>query len=216
MPKMNRFSAAKSPSWPLLAYAALAVMILMQVVVTGTSLVRDARTGKQQTATLPGLSFGLSARRTVALLQLTEAHLFGASASSADAADRNARVTNLSLTLLGTLVGQRAEGMAIVKLEGGAASQLYRVGATLPGGAVLRGIFADHILLDRDGTIERLNFARAGLPLFAATLSPTAASPGITATLGVPGSVPEGHPGYVDPQEGYFPSPFNDLHDNQE
>ncbi len=227
---MNLITAAKFPgalldrdTWSrsqkrakYLACGALAVLILAQVVVTGMSLMRDSRTSKQLVATLPTLSFGAPARLTRTLLQLTDAHLFGASASSTtDDAEKNARVTNLSLTLVGTLVGHADEGMAIVKSDGSAESQLYHVGATLPGGAVLRAIFPDHILIDRDGTVERLNFARAaGLPLFAAVLSPTAASPGITASLGIPGAVPEGHPGYVDPAEGYFPSPFNDLHDD--
>lgn len=66
--------------------------------------------------------------------------------------------TRLPLSLRGILSGQ---GLAIIETSGN--SKVYRVGDILPGGARLHDVLIDHVLIDRDGVIERLALPRAAL-----------------------------------------------------
>ena len=67
-----------------------------------------------------------------------------------------------------------AAGQAIIADSGGPA-KVYRVGNTLPGNLVLRAVHADHVILDRGGTLERLDLPRQ-LTLGSA-LDPAATNP---------------------------------------
>ncbi len=85
-----------------------------------------------------------------------------------------AQDTRLPLTLRGVLAGA---GLAMISASG-QAERVYHVGDDLPGGARLRAVHADHVLLERAGVLERLSLPKRGLPASAsAAPAHTAAEP---------------------------------------
>lgn len=85
-----------------------------------------------------------------------------------------AQDTRLPLTLRGVLAGA---GLAMISASG-QAERVYHVGDDLPGGARLRAVHADHVLLERAGVLERLSLPKRGLPASAsAAPARTAAEP---------------------------------------
>lgn len=84
--------------------------------------------------------------------------------------------TDLDLTLHGIIASGDEAGRAIIS-SGQAAQKNYSIGDTVEnaGGAVISRIYADSVLLDRDGTIERLRLN-----------GPTAISPVSVATVEAP------------------------------
>ena len=85
---------------------------------------------------------------------VAERHLFGvAGATTGNSA--NAPDTTLALTLHGIVAGKRAsDSRALIVVNGD--EEPYAVGAQLPGGAVIRSIYPDRVLLARDGRLEAL------------------------------------------------------------
>ncbi len=69
--------------------------------------------------------------------------------------------TRLPLTLRGTLSG---EHLAMIEASG-SGTKVYHTGDTLPGGAKLVAVFADHVLLERAGVTERLSLPQNALRL---------------------------------------------------
>ncbi|MEW6766117.1 MAG: type II secretion system protein GspC [Pseudomonadota bacterium] len=84
-----------------------------------------------------------------------------------------AQDTRLPLTLRGVLAGA---GLALISASG-QAERVYRVGDDLPGGARLRAVHEDHVLLERAGVLERLMLPKRELPSSASTSSGGAKSP---------------------------------------
>ncbi|MFZ5514108.1 MAG: type II secretion system protein N [Pseudomonadota bacterium] len=68
--------------------------------------------------------------------------------------------TRLPLALRGVLAGQ---GLALIAASG-QPERVYRLGDSLPGGAILRSVQADHVLLERAGALERLALPKDALP----------------------------------------------------
>jgi general secretion pathway protein C len=100
------------------------------------------------------------------VVTIVQAHLFGSAAPQGGQATPN---TNLRLTLAGTLAGpDPAVGWAIIG-ESAQAARLYATGASLPGGARLKEVYADRVILDRGGKLEALPLPRlaggAALPV---------------------------------------------------
>ncbi|MGK0673741.1 MAG: type II secretion system protein N [Halothiobacillaceae bacterium] len=87
----------------------------------------------------------------------------------------SAQDTRLPLVLRGVLAGQ---GLALIAASG-QPERVYRVGDSLPGGAILRAVLADHVLLERAGILERL-----ALPKETLLSSPGSASPPKAAASG--------------------------------
>ena len=91
-------------------------------------------------------------RNVVDVPSILRANLFGQSAPVAGATP----VTNMSLVLAGVIAdSDEKRGFATI---GTSATDLrsYRVGETVPGGAVLHAVLVDRVLLDRGGAIEAL------------------------------------------------------------
>lgn len=88
--------------------------------------------------------------------------LFGdASILEPGASAEDAPATSLSLQLLGTFSTGDARLAGAVIGERGRDGELYRIGATLPGGAVLEKVEASKVLLRRRGQLETLSFDAA-------------------------------------------------------
>jgi general secretion pathway protein C len=93
------------------------------------------------------------------LSTITSAHLFGVAGASADG-DSNAPKTALQLVLAGVLAtpdpehGQAILGPAVTS------AKLYSTGASIPGGARLKSVYSDRVLLDNNGLVEALYLPR--------------------------------------------------------
>lgn len=104
------------------------------------------------------------AHRTVDLLAIANAHLFGqAETPAGDAA--NAPQTSMPLVLAGVIASSDpSKGYAIVG-ESAANARMHVVGDMLPGGARLHSVFGDRVILDRGGQLETLMLPRTSAPL---------------------------------------------------
>jgi len=92
--------------------------------------------------------------------QIIGAHLFG----QAEADPTQVAPTSLPLQLVGTWAdADPQKGMAFVREGEGGPQQLYRVGQDLPGGGVLRQVYARSIVFERDGRNEELSFPQGRL-----------------------------------------------------
>lgn len=91
----------------------------------------------------------------------------------------SAQDTRLPLVLRGVLAGQ---GLALIAASG-QPERVYRAGDSLPGGAILRAVLADHVLLERAGTLERLALPKETLLSGPAFASPPKAAPGAPGDL---------------------------------
>lgn len=93
--------------------------------------------------------------RTLELATVLNAHLFGqASAAPIDGAD--APQTTIPLVLAGVLaMPNPREGMAILG-ENATSARLYKIGDAVPGNAALHSVYADRVLLERNGAVEAL------------------------------------------------------------
>ena len=109
--------------------------------------------------TTQGPSLATSARHVDAA-RVASLHLFGQYApqvTSTDAPD-----TTLALTLHGIVAGKRTQdSRALIVVNGD--EEPYAVGAQLPGGALIRAIYPDRVLLERDGRVEALRLPKTDL-----------------------------------------------------
>jgi len=91
--------------------------------------------------------------------RVADQHLFGVAAPVGNT--QNAPDTTLALTLHGIVAGRTAENSrALIVANGDEAP--YAIGAQVPGGAVIRAIFPDRVLLERNGRVEALRLPRPG------------------------------------------------------
>ncbi|MGD8998853.1 MAG: type II secretion system protein N [Granulosicoccaceae bacterium] len=93
--------------------------------------------------------------------QIAQLHLFGkAQLQSVKQAPTVAPETKLNLVLRGVIASGRAAGaLAIVGPRGGK-EKSYAIGETLPGGAELKEIYADRVILQHRGRLETLTLQR--------------------------------------------------------
>lgn len=140
--------------------------------------------------TLIGYQLAAFIWRTVAPLQVEQSATTPTSASSPPAADAEGIVarrlfghsgetpaptrldapdTRLNLTLRGIAAATvPAASRALIAGPDGV-EKVYAVGATVPGGATVHEVLADHVLLNRRGTLETLRLPRHGMPAGMAT-----------------------------------------------
>lgn len=105
------------------------------------------------------------------LASLAALHLFGApqAAPPAAAAQIDAPETSLNLTLRGLFATDRKEASFAIIAEGRGTELPYRVGSSLPGGAVVHDILADRVVLERSGRYETLRLPKDRLESTATT-----------------------------------------------
>jgi general secretion pathway protein C len=95
---------------------------------------------------------------TLQLATIVNAHLFGTGAVAAGGGD--APATSMPLILAGVIADpDPGKGVAIIG-ENAAAGKLYAVGAAMPGGVHLHAVYADRVLLERNGGLETLMLPR--------------------------------------------------------
>ncbi len=90
--------------------------------------------------------------------KIVGAHLFGrANAPDAQVAARNAPETSLDLKLAGVAAANPASGSyAIITTGNNKGIDTYAVGSKLPGGAKIRNIFPDRVVIAHNGRLETL------------------------------------------------------------
>ena len=85
---------------------------------------------------------------TVELATIVNAHLFGMAGAQAGG---NAPQTTIPLILAGVIAEKDpSKGQAIIG-DTATSGKLFAVGAMLPGGARLNGVYGDHVLIERGG-----------------------------------------------------------------
>jgi len=117
----------------------------------------------------------------ISISELIDGHLFGSALVQPGGAI-NAPETTLNLTLRGIFALDSQRALAIIA-SGGANEQPYKVGDTLPGGALVHEIAPDKVILERSGRFETLTLPKetlnnGGMPetsaSAASTVSPSA------------------------------------------
>ena len=89
--------------------------------------------------------------------QIVAHHLFGL--ANATGNSQNAPDTTLALTLHGIVAGRgTADSRALIVANGD--EEPYAIGATLPGGAIIRAIYPDRVMLERGGREEVLRLPK--------------------------------------------------------
>jgi general secretion pathway protein C len=111
----------------------------------------------------------VSVNPTLQLATIVNAHLFGAGAV-AGGGGGDAPATNMPLILAGVIADpDPGKGVAIIG-ENAAAGKLYAVGAAMPGGVHLHAVYADRVLLERNGGLETLMLPRTPMSAKGAAL----------------------------------------------
>ena len=97
---------------------------------------------------------------TVNLTAILSRNLFGeADVAPTDMESATTEETRLPLELQGVFVAQKiAEESAAIVAQKGKPGKRFKIGDKIPGNAVLVAVFADHIILRRAGSREKLTF----------------------------------------------------------
>lgn len=66
----------------------------------------------------------------------------------------------LDVEIAGILFSQKNEESQVILKESNGEQKIYKVGDSLPGGAVLKKILPNGIVVERDGELERLDLAK--------------------------------------------------------
>ncbi|MEZ5500010.1 MAG: type II secretion system protein GspC [Steroidobacteraceae bacterium] len=144
----------RGPQW-LTIILGLVVAVQLGLLVTsiGSDPLPDLRAGNAIANSTP-------AARSLDLAGLINAHLFGEPAAVPGSLDNNAPQTSASLVLAGVLAADDPQrGVALIG-QSAAATKVYAVGDSLPGGMKLHAVYSDKVLLNRGGSIESLPLPR--------------------------------------------------------
>lgn len=156
--------AFRAGSWPLWLVAGLALLCLWLLARSVASLLAVGSRDDVAVSSVSPATQLLEVPRE----SLAQWHLFGSvfapvdqrSAAAADAPD-----TTLELTLSGIYADADDPDAGVAMIADAAGAQVaYRAGATVPGGARVRQILADRVLLVHNGRDEVLRLPRERLP----------------------------------------------------
>ncbi|MDN5864638.1 MAG: type II secretion system protein GspC [Gammaproteobacteria bacterium] len=96
--------------------------------------------------------------------KIVAAHLFGTHAPDASVTARNAPETSLDLTLAGVAAANPDSlSYAIITSSDNHGKDTYGIGAKLPGGALIRNIYPDRVVIAHDGRLETLRLPWANM-----------------------------------------------------
>jgi general secretion pathway protein C len=157
IPGSEKWRALIFARGPRLATWALGIALGVQAALIVTNV---AGADRGPTGAMMALSAGPH-RTAVDIAAITNGHLFGfAPGASGPASARNAPETSMPLVLTGVIAANDPrDGLAILGPNAGSA-KVYAVGDSIPGGASLHAVLADHVLLERDGHLESLALPR--------------------------------------------------------
>ena len=153
---------------PRLVCGVLAALLVIECARVIALSLRDNR---PQPTGLRDRPFAANSSR-LALRSIVDAHLFGV-ARAAALDPQSAGPAAADLQLHGTFAtGDPHQGWAIITADG--REELYGIGK-LVGGAALFSVYADHVLLKRDGHLESVWLPRAIRPVRVAAIDGTVA-----------------------------------------
>lgn len=137
----------------------LLVILLINTIATITLQWLNADDKPRPTATAaPPAPAVVKRQQAVEIAQL---HLFGNAVQQANAqAPTVAPETKLNLVLSGVIASKRIEDEAAIIGPRGGREQGYAIGDSLPGGAVLKEIYEDRVILQHAGRLETLTLQR--------------------------------------------------------
>lgn len=123
--------------------------------------------------------------------QVVRAHLFGREQRVSKPVKVTAPPTRLNLKLVGVLAsGSDAGGLALIEITRGR-QQVVRVGQPIgKTGATLNKVLRDHVLIERNGRLEKLALNRPELKSAPAGKPAAAARANMTAMMAAPAAAP--------------------------
>jgi general secretion pathway protein C len=145
---------------PRIATWTLAVLLAVQAAVILTSLGGATRVpvAKPAGAAQPF-------RPPVDAAMIANASIMGKEPVAAASQDpRNAQQTTLPLVLTGIISADDPQNGLAILGQNAASAKVFAVGDNVPGGAKLHLVYADYVLIDRGGTIEKLLLPHQALP----------------------------------------------------
>ena len=104
-----------------------------------------------------------SRAETLNLQPLLDAHLFGRSARGPGGSMESIPISSLNLVVMG-VIAEVGSGYAMISVDG-RPQESYAVGQEIIGGAVLRSVLGDRVLLERGGSTESLMLQESVKPL---------------------------------------------------
>jgi general secretion pathway protein C len=154
--RMNEWLSRLSGNGPHLASLALAALIAVELARIAISLLSGPVKSPQPVI---ARSPELHQLPAVNIQSITSAHLFGVATADPSTQDpANAPLSSANLVLAGTIATQDPKhGIAII--SDGGPSKVYSVGDNVSG-AALHSVYLDHVILDRNGTLESLVLPR--------------------------------------------------------
>jgi general secretion pathway protein C len=156
IPGSEKWRALFFTRGPRVATWVLALALGVQAAMILTDLAGAGR------APAPGVIAAASRvqRAPVDIAAITNTHLFGVAPTPAAGNGANAPQTSMPLVLTGVIAANDPrDGLAILG-PSVASTKVYAVGDNIPGSARLHAVFADHVLLERDGHLEALALPR--------------------------------------------------------
>ena len=139
---------------------AIALVALMGLLIANTTtfLIEDSRSAA---VSAPRSGPDATLARSAPTIDIGAMSLFGQIEAGPVKTLVDAPETKLNLELQGVFIANDAAASTAIVAEGAKDGKLYDIGKSLPGNAVLEGVFHDHILLRRGARIEKLKFSDA-------------------------------------------------------
>ena len=151
---LRRWAAALQHRGPALVAVALILLIAWLLAQLTWAFLPRPKSATSTYNTPPALSVHQPAAGKIA-----DQHLFGLANQPAGSLN-NAPDTTLALTLHGIVAGKNAQDSRALIVANGD-EEPYGIGASVPGGAVIRAIFPDRVMLERGGRVEALRLPKA-------------------------------------------------------
>jgi type II secretory pathway component PulC len=170
-------------SLPRTATLGIVLLTLLAIGVQGWRLSRDM---DRSMPSIAGLEVSQPDSATSVLPQILSASLFGSTPGTAAATGANSVVavtSGLGLRAAFAPAGN-AGGGAIIETPDGEA-RWYPVGGSVPGGAILKEVHRDHVIFDRNGLLEKLEFPSLS-ELANGSIAATAQSTSLTGAVDSP------------------------------
>jgi len=146
--------------WPIsLPRTATLCIVLLTLIAIGVQGWRLSRDLTQPMPSLAGLEVSQSDSATSVLPVILSAGLFGSTSGTAAATGANTIVpatSGFGLRAAFAPTGNTGGG-AIIETPDGQA-RWYPIGGAVPGGATLKEVHRDHVIFDRNGVLEKLEF----------------------------------------------------------
>lgn len=158
--RTNEWITRAQSNGPKVVSVVLAVLIAIELARIAIALIAGGPVKSPQP--VPGRAMPARQGSGADVQSVISAHLFGVAVADPTSQDpANAPVSSASLILAGTIATQNPKkGVAIIS-DGGPA-KVYSVGENVQG-ASLHSVYLDHVILDRNGSLETLLLPRQSL-----------------------------------------------------